>query len=155
MLLDRFLIMKTLLISLPGTVTQNNDPNQNDDEEDGDQDSHLKSVSLDDEDLHKLGKLDMRMTQSINWKMDKLIENVIAEAEEEGEEDVVWWLSGCVCCVRACARAHCFNLITLPCQKIWRISPFSSALDSLLLSYSSPAVQKYSTSEPPDPLRQQ
>lgn len=27
----------------------------------------------------------MKMTQSINWKMDKLIENVIAEAEEEGD----------------------------------------------------------------------
>ena len=70
-------------IAAAGIVTQNNDHDREDEDGDGDQDSHLKSVSLDDKDLHNLENLNMKMTQSNNFNMAKMIENVIAEAEEE------------------------------------------------------------------------
>lgn len=49
-------------IAAAGIATQNNDPEKIDEDEDADQDSHLKSVSLDDEELQNLDHLDMKMT---------------------------------------------------------------------------------------------
>ena len=49
-------------IAAAGIATQNNDPDQKNEDEDAEQDSHLKSVSLDDEDLHNLENLNMKMT---------------------------------------------------------------------------------------------